>query len=159
MLDLMCEPPPGGGRLTSLARRGRAKRTLPGRFSGPTVYQALLSGPSVILPDDHKQALCTAPNARPLSSVVAGKCKLNQMDAVAARLMHNHPSGDATLIASQQNAIDHVSCGSLASKAAEAVRPCTSATPQKADVNLPPWLPPLSARSRHMQRSKIQPIR
>jgi hypothetical protein len=96
VLDLMCEPPPGGGRLTSLARPGRAKRTLPGRFSGPTVYQALLSGPSVILPDDHKQALCTAPNARPLSSVVAGKCKLNHMDAVAARLMHNHPSGDPT---------------------------------------------------------------
>jgi DNA repair protein RadC len=50
----------------------------------------------MILPDDHKQALCTAPNARPLSSVVAGKCKLNRMDAVAARLMHNHPSGDPT---------------------------------------------------------------
>ena len=96
MLDLMCEPPPGGGRLTSLARRGRAKRTLPGRFSGPTVYQVLLSGPSVILPDDHKQALCTAPNARPLSSVVVGKCKLNQIDAVAAQLMHNHPSADPT---------------------------------------------------------------
>ena len=96
VLDLMCAPPPGGGRLTSLARRGRAKRTLPGRFSGPTVYQALLSGPSVILPDDHKQALCTASNARPLSSVVAGKCRLNQRDAVAARLMHNHPSGDPT---------------------------------------------------------------
>jgi hypothetical protein len=63
VLDLMCQSSAGGGRLTSLARRGRAKRTLPGRFSGPTVYQALLSGPSVILPDDHKQALCTAPNA------------------------------------------------------------------------------------------------
>ena len=35
--------------------------------------------------------------------------------------------------------------GSLASKAAEAVRPCTSATLPKADVNSPPWLPPLSA--------------
>jgi hypothetical protein len=32
-------------------------------------------------------------------------------------------------------------------KAAEAVRPCTSATPPKADVNSPPWLPPLSAMS------------
>jgi hypothetical protein len=35
--------------------------------------------------------------------------------------------------------------GSKASKAAEAVRPCISATPPKADVNSPPWLPPLSA--------------
>ena len=35
--------------------------------------------------------------------------------------------------------------GSFALKAAEAVRPCTSATPPKADVNSPPWLPPLSA--------------
>ena len=33
----------------------------------------------------------------------------------------------------------------LASKATEAVRPCTSASPPKADVNSPPWLPPLSA--------------
>src|ERR1700726_2580303 len=39
----------------------------------------------------------------------------------------------------------------FASKAAEAVRPCTSATPPKADVNSPPWLPPLSARSRREQ--------
>src|ERR1700730_1546143 len=41
--------------------------------------------------------------------------------------------------------------GSLASKAAEAVRPCTSATPPKADVNSPPWLPPLSANWRPEQ--------
>src|ERR1700730_14286373 len=45
---------------------------------------------------------------------------------------------------------------SLASKAAESVRPCTSATPPKADVNSPPWLPPLSARRRLMQRSKMR---
>jgi hypothetical protein len=31
------------------------------------------------------------------------------------------------------------------SEAAEAVRPCTSAALPKADVNTPPWLPPLSA--------------
>src|ERR1700730_8058609 len=36
----------------------------------------------------------------------------------------------------------------FASKAAEAVRPCTSVTPPKADVNSPPWLPPLSAKDR-----------
>jgi hypothetical protein len=41
----------------------------------------------------------------------------------------------------------YVGSGSFASKVAEAVRPCTSAAPPKADVNLPPWLPPLSARS------------
>jgi hypothetical protein len=35
--------------------------------------------------------------------------------------------------------------GSFASKATEAVRPCTSAAPLKADVNSRPWRPPLSA--------------
>ena len=44
--------------------------------------------------------------------------------------------------------------GSLASKAAEAVRPCISATPPKADLNSPPWLPPLSAISGLMRCSK-----
>jgi uncharacterized cysteine cluster protein YcgN (CxxCxxCC family) len=48
----------------------------------------------------------------------------------------------------------YVRVGSLASKAAEAVRSCISATPSKADVNSPPWLPPLCATSRHMQCSK-----
>ena len=47
----------------------------------------------------------------------------------------------------------------LASKTAEAVRPCTSAALPKADVNSPPWLPPLCAMSRHLQCSKMQPIR
>ena len=42
----------------------------------------------------------------------------------------------------------------LASKAAEAVRPCTSAAPRKADVNSPPWLPPLSAKTGLMHCSK-----
>ena len=42
----------------------------------------------------------------------------------------------------------HVSYGSFASKATEAVRPCISATPPKADVNSPPRLSPLSATSR-----------
>jgi hypothetical protein len=69
---------------------------LPGRFPGPTLDQALLSGPSVILPDESQTSTLYRPNARPLSSVVSGKCKLNQMDAVAARLMHNHLSGDPT---------------------------------------------------------------
>ena len=46
--------------------------------------------------------------------------------------------------------------GSLASKAAEAVLPCTSAALPKADVNSPPWLPPLSPRSRHKHRSKSE---
>jgi ABC-type uncharacterized transport system substrate-binding protein len=36
----------------------------------------------------------------------------------------------------------NVSCGSLASKAAEAVRPCTSAASLKADVNSTPWPSP-----------------
>ena len=45
--------------------------------------------------------------------------------------------------------------GSLASKAAEAVRPCTSAALPKADVNSLPWLPPLSATTGLMQCSKI----
>jgi hypothetical protein len=44
--------------------------------------------------------------------------------------------------------------GSFASKAAEAVGPCTSATPPKADVNSPRWLPPLSANKRLSHRSK-----
>ena len=35
-----------------------------------------------------------------------------------------------------------------ASKAPEAVRPSTSAAPPKADVNSPPWLPPLSVELR-----------
>jgi hypothetical protein len=45
--------------------------------------------------------------------------------------------------------------GSLASKAAEALRPCTSATPPKADVNSPPWLPPLCAITGLMHCSKL----
>ena len=49
----------------------------------------------------------------------------------------------------------NVTDGSFASKAAEAVLPCTSAALPKADVNSPPWLPPLCANKRHMQRSKI----
>ena len=49
----------------------------------------------------------------------------------------------------------YVSLGSLASKAAEADRPCTSAAPPKADVNSPPWLPPLSAISRREQVQQI----
>src|ERR1700719_1934306 len=36
-------------------------------------------------------------------------------------------------------------CGSFASKAAEAVRPCTSAALPKADVNSTPWPPTLCA--------------
>src|SRR5580693_1502989 len=53
------------------------------------------------------------------------------------------------------NQVDETSCtarpdhtvGSKASKAAEAVRPCVSATPTQADVNSPPRLPPLSAKA------------
>src|ERR1700686_3547666 len=48
----------------------------------------------------------------------------------------------------------NVAVGSFASKAAEAVRPCTSATLPKADVNSPPWLPPLSANSGLMHCNK-----
>src|ERR1700738_2470514 len=44
--------------------------------------------------------------------------------------------------------------GSFASKAAEAVRPCTSAAPSKADVNSTPRLPPLSANTGLLHRSK-----
>jgi hypothetical protein len=44
-----------------------------------------------------------------------------------------------------------VSGGSFASKAVEALHPCTSAALPKADVNSPPWLPPLSAISRREQ--------
>ena len=39
-------------------------------------------------------------------------------------------------------------------RAAEAVRPCTSAAPPKADVNSPPWLPPLSAKGRNRSRGR-----
>src|SRR6478672_82839 len=49
----------------------------------------------------------------------------------------------------------HFRDGSKAAEATEAVRPCTSATPPKADVNSPPWLPPLSARTGLMQCSKF----
>jgi hypothetical protein len=49
-----------------------------------------------MLRDDRKRALCTDPNPRPLSFVVAGKCKLNQVDTSVGRLIHNHPSGDPT---------------------------------------------------------------
>jgi hypothetical protein len=51
----------------------------------------------------------------------------------------------------------YVGSGSFASKAAEAVSPCTSAAPPKADVNLPPWLPPLSAITgrAHLQQSSL----
>src|SRR6202048_3502687 len=44
--------------------------------------------------------------------------------------------------------------GSLASKAAEAVRPCTSATPPKAEVNSTPWPSPLCATTGLVHRSK-----
>jgi hypothetical protein len=49
----------------------------------------------------------------------------------------------------------NVADGSKASKAAEAVRPCTSAPLPKADVNSPTWLPPLSAKTGLVQCSKI----
>jgi RadC-like JAB domain len=49
-----------------------------------------------MFPDDHKQALCTYPNPRPPLFHLARKYKLNQVDTSAARLMHNHPSGDPT---------------------------------------------------------------
>jgi hypothetical protein len=41
--------------------------------------------------------------------------------------------------------------GLFASKAVEALHPCTSAAATKADVNSPPWFPPLSATSRPEQ--------
>src|ERR1700730_9633886 len=47
-----------------------------------------------------------------------------------------------------------VAVGSFASKVAEAVRTCTSAILLTADVNSPPWLPPLSAMTRLMHRRK-----
>jgi hypothetical protein len=47
--------------------------------------------------------------------------------------------------------------GSFASKAAEAVLPCTSAALPKADVNSPPWLPPLCAISRREQVQQDSP--
>ena len=52
----------------------------------------------------------------------------------------------------------HVRCGSFGSKAAEAVRPCISATPPKADVNSPPWLPALSAITgrEQMQQTNVR---
>jgi hypothetical protein len=95
----------GASLLFALCRHGRgraqcalmkAKRTLPARFSEPIVYQRRLSRLTVILPDDHKQALCTDPSPGPLSLVVVGKCKLNQLDRSVGRLMHNHPGGDPT---------------------------------------------------------------
>jgi proteasome lid subunit RPN8/RPN11 len=49
-----------------------------------------------MLPDDHKSALRTGPNARPLSLAVTRKCKRNQVDTSPGRLVHNHPSGDPT---------------------------------------------------------------
>jgi hypothetical protein len=49
-----------------------------------------------MLPDDHKWALCTDPNPRPLLSSLFGKCERNQIDTGGARFMHNHPSGDPT---------------------------------------------------------------
>jgi hypothetical protein len=63
----------------------------------------------------------------------------------------------------RQSCAAHFGSGSLASKTAEAVRPCTSAALPKADVNSPPWLPPLSAnwRPEQMQQMKrrLPPIR
>jgi hypothetical protein len=50
----------------------------------------------------------------------------------------------------------YVSSGSFASKAAEAIRPCTSAALPKADVNSPPWLPPLCATTGLMHCNKIR---
>jgi RadC-like JAB domain-containing protein len=49
-----------------------------------------------MLPDDHKQPLCTDPNPRPPLFDLARKYKLNQPDTGTARLMRNHPSGDPT---------------------------------------------------------------
>jgi proteasome lid subunit RPN8/RPN11 len=65
-------------------------------FSGPTVHERRFSGRSVMLPDDHKQPLSTDPNARPPLFDPASKDKVNQLDSGAARLIHNHPSGDTT---------------------------------------------------------------
>jgi hypothetical protein len=85
---------PGRGRAQCPLMR--AKRTLPARFSGPIVYRKRLPGPTVILPDDHKQRLCTASNARPLSLVITGKYELDQVDSSAGRLMHKIPTRNPT---------------------------------------------------------------
>ena len=46
--------------------------------------------------DDHKQALLTAPNRRPLSRPLTSEIERDQLDRSRRRLMHNHPSGDPT---------------------------------------------------------------
>ena len=61
--------------------------------------------------------------------------------------------------APQQNSLSIGSYGSLASKAAEAVRPCNSAPLPKADVNSPPWPSPLSAITGLTHRNKNPIIR
>ena len=44
--------------------------------------------------EDHKQALGTAPNHRPLSVSLERKIKADQRHESTSRLMHNHRSGD-----------------------------------------------------------------
>ena len=54
-------------------------------------------------------------------------------------------------VGNSQMSLPNVADRSFASKAVEALHPCTSAALPKADVNSPPWLPPLSATSRPEQ--------
>jgi hypothetical protein len=50
----------------------------------------------MILRDDREQALCAAPNPRPLSLLPRRITKSNQGDSLMRLFMHNHPSGDPT---------------------------------------------------------------
>jgi hypothetical protein len=46
--------------------------------------------------DDHKWAILTAPNCRPLSSFANSTIKCDQWDRWLSWLVNNHPSGDPT---------------------------------------------------------------
>jgi RadC-like JAB domain len=49
-----------------------------------------------MLRDDHEQALLTAPQRRPLSSLTKSRIQRDQRGGSYSRLLHNHPSGDPT---------------------------------------------------------------
>jgi DNA repair protein RadC len=49
-----------------------------------------------MLRDNHKRAIHTAPQCRPLSYAVNSKIKSDQRDSRSSCLLHNHPSGDPT---------------------------------------------------------------
>ena len=91
---------------------------------------------------------------------------LGSSDMNSRRLMCSPQAEDNTLPHRGKSRVVHHSNfgppdsphGSFASKAVEAVRPCTSDTPPKADVNSPSWLPPLSAITGCEQSQQDNPL-